>query len=242
MRALVIILILFSNQVFSQQTKEWLNSLENPKYPMFDELKPENFLANYVKHDFSNLLDPETEILGFIGNEYRRIQIDFRSIKKSETTPNLYFIKGKTTVLKNTCDFEGTITIEQVREFKNMHYGVDNKYKDEGFKSQGIIIGRYFFSENPEQKHVGIFTGIMTLWWYLDRNGEIQYDRLNPQSDSYKNNQYVGTWTEYGKSGKRTCNWGERRIPFSGDLDIGAGEFYVNPKYKDNGWEGYIPY
>jgi hypothetical protein len=37
-----------------------------------------------------------------------------------------------------------------------------------------------------------------------------------------------------------TCNWGEIRIPFCGDLDGGAGEFIPNPKYVKNGWEDLI--
>jgi hypothetical protein len=118
-----------------------------------------------------------------------------------------------------------------------MRYGVDSMYKDAGFKAQGIIIGQYRFSENPEQNHVGIFDGIMTMWWYVDKDGNMNYYDLTKHSDRYKNNQYVGTWTEYGKSNTRPCNWGERRIPFSGDLDIGAGEFSVNPKYEDKGWK-----
>lgn len=47
----------------------------------------------------------------------------------------------------------------------------------------------------------------------------------------------MGTWTEYNSNEMKCSNWGERRIPFSGDLDIGAGEFSPNPKYFDKGWE-----
>lgn len=238
MRILIIFLILVSTEAFSQQTTEWVKSLESPKYPSW-ELKPANVLSDHIGYDYSDLLNPKSDFLGFIGTDYRRIQVYFNSIKKSENTPNLYFVTGKSTVFKNTCDFEGTITIEQVREFKNMHLGVDEMYKDAGFKAQGIIIGRYRFSENPEQSHVGIFDGVMTLWWYIDKNGEIKYDNLETFSDNYKNNQFVGTWKEYGKTNSKVCNWGEYRIPFSGDLDWGAGEFSVNPKYYEKGWEDF---
>ena len=118
-----------------------------------------------------------------------------------------------------------------------MHLGVDEMYKDEGFKAQGLVIGRYNLKENTEQNHVGTFVGLMTMWWYVDKNGVIKYDDLETFSDNYKNNQYIGTWTEYGKSNSKVCNWGEYRIPFSGDLDWGAGEFSVNPKYYEKGWE-----
>ena len=237
MRSLSIILILFSSNLLAQQSTEWLNSLENPEFPMFNQLKASNQLSDYVRYDLSALLNPRSDFLGYIGSDYKRIHVKFNSIKKSEATPNLYFITGKTTVSNNTCDFEGTLTIEQFREFKNMYYGVDSMYSDSGFKSQGIAIGTYKLSENPQQKHVGTFEGVVTLWWYLDKDGEIRYYDLNSYSDRFKNNQYIGTWSEYGKSNSRVCNWGEYRIPFSGDLDWGAGEFSVNPKYYDKGWE-----
>lgn len=222
---------------FGQQTIEWLKQLDHPQFPKWT-LKEENMLSKYLKHDFSRLLTPNTEILGYIGANYGRIKVTFSSVKKSSTLPNLYYVSGSTTVATNTCDFEGTITVEQIREFKQMHYGVDDMYRDHGIKSEGILIGRYQFSENPHQNHVGIFGGVMTLWWYLDRNGTVQYDSLEIHSDRFRNNQYVGTWTEYGNLKGKPCNWGEYRIPFSGDLDIGAGEFSANPKYYEVGWSG----
>ncbi len=204
---------------------------------MFNQLKPENKLSDYLRFDLTNILDPASKFLGYIGKDYRRIHVNFNSINRSETIQNLYFVTGQTTVFKNTCDFEGTISIEQIREFKNMYFGVDNMYENDGIKAQGIAIGKYSFIENPEQQHVGTFEGIMTLWWYIDKDDNIKYYDLNNHSDRYKNNQYIGTWTEYGKSAPKICNWGEHRIPFSGDLDWGAGEFSVNPKYYEKGWE-----
>ena len=237
MKHFYLLLLLISSQAFSQQTSDWLNSLENPKDPFFHELKPDNFLTQYLSYDLSELLKPRTEFLGYIGSDYRKIEVAFTSIRRNDNIPNQYYVTGKTIVFKNSCDFEGTITFEQFREFKNMNYGLDSMYANSGFKAQGIAIGKYLFSENAKQSHVGIFEGIITAWWYVDKNGKIQYDNLSPYSDDYKNNQYIGTWSEYGKNSVRTCNWGERRIPFSGDLDIGAGEFSVNPKYLNKGWE-----
>ena len=118
-----------------------------------------------------------------------------------------------------------------------MHFGVDNKFENTGIQSQGIAFGRYSFKENPDQNHVGIFEGNMALWWYVDKDGKVRFDDIRKHSDFYKNNQYCGIWTEYGKSKSKPCNWGEYRIPFSRDLDIGAGEFSANPKYFEKGWE-----
>ena len=56
----------------------------------------------------------------------------------------------------------------------------------------------------------------------------------------YNNNQFVGTWTGYDKSNKLTANWGDSRIPHSGDLDVGTSEFAINRKYQSNGWDSFI--
>ncbi len=236
---LPLILLSFSIQAQTQdQTEAWMQQLKNPKYKIWT-LKPDNLINCYINFDLSDPLTPIRQIVGFIGTDYRRIRIDFSSVTKDSEKHDVYHVTGYSIVSGNKCDFTGTITIEQIREFEDMHYGPDLIYKDSALIAQGVIIGKYLFKENPTQKHVGTFEGIMTSWWYGDQNGDIHYDDIEKHSDSYRNNQYAGTWIEYGKTTGKPCNWGECRIPFSGDLDIGAGAFSVNPDYKDRGWEDY---
>lgn len=232
----LIISLFISISVFGQQTKEWLEKIENLENSS-NQLKKENLKTDYLNYNFSTLFSPKQDFLGFIGQDYRRIRIYFTSIIKDTSNQEKYLIKGISVVGKNVCDFDGEINIEQIREYKSMHYGVDNKYENSGIKSQGILIGKYEFKENPAQTHTGIFEGIMTLKWYIDRFGIIHYDRIEWFSDRYRNNQYVGTWSGYKNGTKKICNWGEYRIPFSGDLDIGAGEFSPNEKYLNKDWE-----
>ena len=232
---LIIAFFSFSTTICGQQSTEWLKKLENPEYEI-DKLKKENFITKYRKYDFSTLLVPKTNFIGYIGKDFQRIKTHFSSITKDTSNPNKYLITGISTVSNTVCDFTGEIIIQQVREYKSMHYGVDNKHKNSGFKSQGILIGTYILKENKTQKHSGVFKGIVTLNWYVDKFGIIQYDRIELFSDRYRNNQYIGTWTDYKTGNKKICNWGEYRIPFSGDLDIGAAEFSPNPKYKNKGW------
>jgi len=149
----------------------------------------------------------------------------------------LFIIAILLKVVDNKCNFSGTLIIRQIREYKSLHFGVDENYKDKGIKSQGILIGEYKFKENNKNRYSGEFSGIMSLNWYVNKIGELLVDDIENYSDNYRNNQYVGIWTEYETNIIKTCNWGEYRIPFSGDLDIGTGEFTPNPKYKDKGWK-----
>jgi hypothetical protein len=232
------IIILIANILYGQHENVWLENLENPKYPS-EKLKIENAKLEYLEYDFSTLLTPRRAFLGFIGEDFQRIRIYFTSISKDITNQENYIIKGLSIVKSNKCDFEGIITVTQVREFETMHYGVDNKYEHENFISQGVLIGEYELKENPAQNHSGIFEGLMSMYWYLDKDGVIHYDKIQWFSDNYKNNQYIGTWKSYEGATNKVCNWGEYRIPFSGDLDIGTAEFFLNPKYFKNGWEDF---
>lgn len=233
-KQLLFILLLLPVQLFAQQSEQWLREMTHQQFP-YGELKPQNFKTSYSNADFSPLLKPKTPFLGFIGSDYKRIKMEFISVEKEKHRDDQYSVRGFSVVGTNRCDFEGTLTIQQVREFKKMHYGVDAMYRDSTIHAQGILLCEYRFEENPAQNHVGTFEGVMTLWWYRDDLG-MRYDAIENFSDRYRNNQFVGIWTAYGKTQGKICNWGEYRIPFSGDLDIGAGEFAVNPKYIENGW------
>jgi hypothetical protein len=226
-------------QAFAQRPSDnWLRRLENAKDPEY-RLAKSNDVARYSRYDFSKAMKPQSDFLGFIEPDYQRLMVFFDSITKSKTDPRTYLVKGATVVKGNRCDFTGTIRLTQVREYLSMHYGVDDDYKSQGVRKQGIAIGTFHFAEDPKQKHVGVFVGTMAVYWYLDRAGKIRYDDIEIGADAYRNNQYVSTWTQYGSKSGKAAHWGEYRIPLSGDLDIGDGEFSVNPKYLDNGWRGY---
>lgn len=193
------------------------------------------------KYDFSELfnLSPKQEFFGYIGTSYQRLRMNYSSVVKSKSTPFEYEIEGTTTVRKNSCKFKGVIKVVEIQEFPKMHYGVDEQHKNDGMKAQGKFIGDYLFSEEKDKKGCGEFKGKMYVIWFIDKNGKLKYDDLENYSDNYVNNQYEGTWNLYNNKKFKIANWGEYRIPNSGDLDIGAGEFSVNPKYKKKGWEDF---
>ena len=234
----IIAFILATNIASSQKTdysEDWLKQLENPEDELY-KLKSQNFIDRYIPYDFSQLIKPHTEFLGFIGSDYRRISITFTSVRR-ESNSQTYSVTGTSLVINSKCDFTGTITIRQAREFETFHYGVDEMYRETGLKAQGVIIGEYSLKENKDEPHSGEFIGIMSLMWFIDKNGVLCYDNIDNYSDSYRNNQYIGIWKGYSSKNDKTCNWGEYRIPFSGDLDIGAGEFSPNEKYYEKGWK-----
>lgn len=190
-------------------------------------------------HDVSELLKPKTEFLGFIEPNFQRLKIKFESVKRDPKHPERYLVEGSSDVKGNGCKFKGDIHFDRVEIAEAINFGVDDQYKNAGIQKEGQFFGKYEVRETPKMKTCGIFKGQVTLGWYIDKDGKIRYDDLSAHSDGYKNNQYRGSWTAYGSKRPKIANWGEYRIPSSTGLDIGAGEFWPDPKYLKNGWDDF---
>lgn len=165
---------------------------------------------------------------GFIGSNYSRLRMKFLSVIKNIENPSLYFVYGRSMVSDNICSFQGTIEIVESYYIKSKQFPKGNT---------GILAGKYIFSEDPKATHSGVFKGEFVSVWQKDSEGQIKYRQL-PAIQG--NNQFAGTWTEYGKSKAMIANWGDGRVPQSGDLDVGTGEFGVDRKYQSNGWDSFI--
>jgi hypothetical protein len=226
----------------AEQRNIWLLTLGDFEYPPAAALRKDNVKDKYIKYDFSTLFPPKSDFLGYIAPNYHRVKIYFTSVSKDPANTAIYMVSGISIVGNNKCYFKGKIEVDSIREFRVMHFGVDDELKNTGIKVQGVLLGNYKFEESKENTHSGVFKGVMALFWYIDLNDVLHNDDIEYHySDRYRNNQYVGTWTAYDANLEKICNWGECRIPFSGDLDIGAGEFSPNPKYNENGWKNFRP-
>jgi hypothetical protein len=223
--------ILFYNCANAQATKS--NSF-------YDELK---------RYDLSKVFNPDSiiddgnekfkrpEPLGYIDPNYQRFQIHFISIGKDNSNPYVYNITGKTKVKDYICNFTGTITVDEAT------YDTSGLMNDIGFPEYraGLITAIVIIEEYKMQPGSGIIKGKIKTDIYFDAKKDIHYSALMLIADGFFNNQIEATWTSYKTGKSKTCNWGDFRIPNSGDLDIGSGEFAVNSKYKENGWISYNP-
>ena len=195
---------------------------------------------SFFKYNFG-ILWTKTDnslVYGFIGENYQRMRIKIISVTKDTLHNDTYLVNGKTMVKNNTCNFNGLIKIKNVTPNKEMHLGVDDEYKDKGIKKEGALTAEYHFYEDSAQLHAGIFNGMVTSYWYIDKNNKLKYDDIESFSDDYRNNQFVGTWTSYKSHEIKVCNWGDYRLPgVPNDFDCGAGEFSPCEKYLKYGWQ-----
>lgn len=236
MKRTIVILLLFSNISFGQtldRVKENFN--------LAVDYQSENVIEKYESfdYDFSNVwsVTENRNIYGIIGEEHQRISIKLISIFRISNSPFLYNVYGKSKVKDNICEFYGNIVIKEIREVKELHFGVDDEYANKGIQTQGILIADYEFYENKEQKHSGIFKGKLYSKWYLNSENQIEYDNIEFISDGYTNNAFVGIWKSYSTGIEKNCNWADYRVPIANrDFDIGAGEFSVSEKYWGKGW------
>lgn len=208
--------------------------LNNPGFYKHDDK------ASLRKFDFSLIWNASHKYLGFRGKHYQRLQIKFLDITKSRSNPDVYYVSGKTKVKDIIHSFSGTIHILTARIAKHIHNRCCDDCESRIIKKQGVVLATYCLAEDPQQKDAGIFSGILSTKWYIDEGGNLQDDDVDAAcSDPYCNNQFVGTWQSYHTGLKETANWGHWRIPFSGDLDWGAGNFWPADKYLQYGWQNF---
>lgn len=204
------------------------------------ELLPQEKLAQYARYDFGPLWTESNKNggpYGFIGPKYQRLRVRILSVQRDVANPARYRVTGKTQVFGYVSAFAGTLELQHVREVREPALGLDETVSPAS--QEGMALAAYEFRENPAQPKNGIFRGIMQTKWYLNTRGRLCYDSIRNYSDGYCNNQFVGTWTGYKAKQALRCNWGDGRIPNSGSLDVGAGEFIPDPKYHAAGWQAY---
>lgn len=237
---LLLIFLLSSINLFAQGLKVDIIKFYDPLIPEKD-LDKKDYINEYARYDFSVVWrdSNNTEYLGFIGDNYQRIRIKILSIAEDKKKPQTYIVKGKSAINNEMKSFQGTFIIKHIKRLTKMHWGVDDEYKNKGIRAQGVLIGEYKLYQERKLKNSGYFEGTLSALWYINKAGQIKFDDIEIQSDPYRNNQFVGSWISYHGTKKMKCNWGDYRIPDSGDLDIGAGEFSPNGKYKRNGWESF---
>ena len=199
--------------------------------------------SKYATSDLSGFLRPRSDFIGFIGVNYQRLQIVFTSLKRDNDNPSVYRVTGYDIVKTNRCVFSGEITVLRIEVGQPTNYDEEEGgYDTAGRKWQGSIEAGYQLREDPKQKNAGVFEGMMSVGVYIDLKDKLVYDDLDKDADGYENDGYIGTWTKYDRNPiRKTANWGEWRVPNSGDLDGGAGEFDPIDKYRHNGWDDYHP-
>ena len=237
MNRLFVILLLIANISYSQSNNDFLMNFLSE-----DELEPGNLLDEFNQFDFSKLWTNTKNhlIFGIIGEDHQRIKVKLISVNKNPDNPNEYLVFGKSWVKENICDFNGIITLTEIKKLRILHFGVDDEYANKKIKSQGILMADYIFKENESQKHSGFFKGKLYSKWYLTSDNRLKYDDIQSNSDGYSNNAFIGIWKSNLTGKEKICNWGDFRVPNANqDFDIGAGEFSPSEKYYTKGWEIY---
>ena len=221
------LMVFVSPALFAEQTAEkCFNGFLDNKAHFAKQDKFDDF-------DFSNILaDKRIKFLGYIGADYHRLHINFDSIKKISRSK--YIVSGNYKITEEARPFNGEIQISEIRKYTNFNYGVDDFMKGK-INAQGIALATYFIKGETEKFQA---KGCMLTRWYIDNDEKLLYDDISEDEDLYANNLFCGE-CKVGKVQIKPCAWGHYRIPNSGDLDIGAGEFSPNPKYLGNGWSDF---
>ncbi|MFY7670397.1 hypothetical protein ACOSP6_04865 [Tenacibaculum sp. MEBiC06402] len=195
------------------------------------EIEGVNFIEEIKNYNVSDLfVMNKTEPIGYIGEKYQRFFIHFISVIKNPRNNLEYFVYGKTKVKDNICSFQGILKITTCTYI--LETDVPNI-------KQGSLVGEYAFYEDTKEKGSGLLKGKFFTDFIINEKGVLVYDNLMSSADGYQNNQFEGIWISYKSKSSKKCNWGDYRIPDSGDLDVGTAEFAPNPYYHKFGWLNY---
>ncbi len=222
-------LIFFSGNGYAQKSgNNYFTQIKNQNLANIFLVK--NIKVENDKNVFESQARPE--LLGFIGNDHQRFYIHFTSMLKNPQNPYQYTVQGKTKVRETVRPFKGTITVRSanIRKAQDMYPGYQS-----GYATCDVTL-----YEDHQLSATGSITGQLTITYMISPKKQFLYNTLNYQSDNFSNNQFRGQWTSYKTKTSKICNFGDFRIPDSGDLDIGAGEFSPDPKYFHKGWKYYI--
>ena len=249
MKSFLVITILsctIFNNIYSQLSQESI--LFKTESLMQNNVDNKELLMEYSFLDFSNLLtENNSALLGFMGADYQRIRIKMISVTKNPENPNKYIVYGKRKTHKEVYEFNGEIEVIHIREiidsYKLELYEEAMKHGD--YKTADwlktpcyLLVAKCVFYEDSIKTNSGFFNGILVSQYYL-KNNIACYPYFEIESDKFSNNSFVGTWSGYENKTIKKCNWGEYRIPNSGDLDVGVGLFSPNIKYLKRGWQSY---
>lgn len=229
---LVSLFILFNLSVKSQN--RFTEIVHDSEY-----LSSKNDLDSLRKFNFKPLLSglEVSYVFGVIGDRYKRIRVKILSIHKDVENDFLYHIKGKSKVGSTIEGFEGTLTLTNIHQLKPS--SLDGEF-DISTIYEGVLSGVYEFYEPKNKMHSGIFKGKYQGKFRISVEDEIFYNNLDLFKDGYLNNTFMGTWTDYITKQEKICKWADFRVPnISSDFDLGAGEFYPNEEYNDQGWKTY---
>lgn len=208
------------------------------------EIKPAEKLSQYTRYDFGPLWTQTSNetVVGFIGPNCQRLRVKILTARRDSADGMRYYLTGKTQVAGHTNSFSGTLVLRQVRELRKLEPITEAAPNAaiQAFRlarQEGFALADYELHEEPNQPKSGVFRGVARTNWYVNKHSQLRYDELYGAGDGYCNNQFVGTWTSYATRKSLRCNWGDYRIPNSGDFDIGAGEFSPADKYLAFGWQ-----
>ncbi|WP_295730209.1 hypothetical protein [uncultured Muribaculum sp.] len=170
---------------------------------------------------------------GVLGDDFRRIEVYFYPdmVKIDSLT---YAVRGRTKVKTNVCDFTGHIRIKKI--FRGIEHDMDSTYSYS-------IIAEYLLKEDASQKGSGELRGILQAdaCTLKDTPDVVRIDESWADADGYFNRTFVGTWRSYNDPALvKRCMWGDYRLPFCFDFDIGDGEMMVNPDYASPEWDRWM--
>ena len=131
---------------------------------------------------------------------------------------------------ENICDFTGEIHIKHI-------YNVWERANDPDSPNYYVMVCNYLFTEDKAQYGTGFFKGTYGAYCYIDKANKMIRLDIDVGGGEFNKRNYVGIWQSYKAKAVKRCVWGDYRLPYTFDFDIGSEDMRINPKYNSPEWE-----
>jgi hypothetical protein len=199
-------------------------------------VQSKNELSRFRSYNFATVwkFGMTHEYDGFASDSMTRVRLKFCSLRRK--SPTIYAAKGFFLYNGRMSSFQGELTLTNVALINPYDEGCEDPYPIERIRAEGIVVANFRFTLSDSSYLAGTSSGE----WWVDSIDHLHANYRGDCADGFVNNQFAGTYYCSSTRQNLIIAWGDFRIPFSRDLDIGVGEFSPNPKYADQGWQSYL--
>jgi hypothetical protein len=181
---------------------------------------------------------------GFYGADHYRIEFIITSMERTINDPFVYAVKGKNKFKKTISEFEGSIEIKDMMEFKDTNLDTAEINSMSILKTYSLA-GEFNFGEDTTKATSGRFKGTFKTDFATtkDRGLELWFysDSTPAKGAGYR---FDGNWTSYKNvSQTKPVIWSRDLFRFANDIlehfSYGDREIEINPKYRQYGWDNF---
>ncbi|MCC2546378.1 hypothetical protein LJY25_07970 [Hymenobacter sp. BT175] len=181
-------------------------------------------------------------MLGYLGPQYRRLELVFQKVRRDRKNPAVYHVAGKTRERERILPFTGTITLTSMRKVR-VPKGCNCAREWNHYQATG----RFRLTESAAVEGSGTFSGTLTMMFSRTPNG-VAYlpaykDDWGYTEGKGEGTTFTSTWRNPESKKPLNLLWASNFMEIAPTVmeNFYAGDrgMHINPRYARMGWNRY---